>query len=162
MLFRSLENILLGLKNEIFVNDLKVNWNLFFFKAVKYALSEQKLLDWAFKTSFISAVNYAGSLDQRPVYKLQNTDYFEDYLREVKPYHTNIRSFTTNYSNVEPSRTYTTDFDLPAVYDKTTGKFSVAKAYELSDEYPWKSWADNHGYQITDISVSYQIGRAHV
>ena len=93
-----LQNILLSLKNNIFINDLKVNWNSFFFKAVKYALSEQKLLDWAFKTSFISVTNIAGNLDQRPVYKLTSSTYFENYIEEVKPYHTQIRDFTENYS----------------------------------------------------------------
>jgi hypothetical protein len=72
-------NILTALKDDLFVRDLKVNWNLLFFKAVKYALTEQKLLDWAFKTSFITINNKIGNLDQRSVYRLDNESYFEDY-----------------------------------------------------------------------------------
>jgi hypothetical protein len=104
-----LQNILLSLKNNIFINNLKVNWNLFFFKAVKYALSEQKLLDWAFKTSFISVTNIAGNLDQRPVYKLTSSTYFENYIEEVKPYHTQIRDFTENYSLLDLTNSTFTD-----------------------------------------------------
>ena len=151
-----LQYILTALKKDIFVNDLKINWNLFFFKAVKYALSEQKLLDWAFKTSFINVVNTAGSLDQRPVYKLQNSQYFEDYIREVKPYHTNIRSFTENYTNLEPTSSYTTDFDLPSYYDKDTGKFkTVNLSSTLTNVYPWKSWVDNYKYEIGSVIIGY-------
>jgi len=152
---RELEYILKALKEDLFVNELKINWNLFFFKAVKFAMQEQKLLDWAFKTSFINVVNYAGGLDQRPIYKLQNSSYYEDYLREVKPYHTQIRNFITNYNEVESSRTYTTDFDLPAVYDPDLDKIrTVGIGDSELDQYPWKSWADNYTYSIGDITVS--------
>jgi hypothetical protein len=151
-----LNYILTALRDDLFVNELKVNWNLLFFKAVKYALSEQKLLDWAFKTSFINVVNNAGTLDQRTVYKLQNAEYFEDYIKEVKPYHTNIRSFTSKYSIDEPSQTFTTDFDLPSYYDNGTNQFTSIEILAsesssaftvtntLTNVYPWKSWTDNY------------------
>jgi hypothetical protein len=149
-----LEYILAALKNDIFINELKINWNVFFFKAVKYALTEQKLLDWAFKTSFINVVNNAGSLDQRPVYKVSNTDYYEQYLKEVKPYHTSIRTFTAKHAVEDPTRTYTTDFDLPSVYNKNTGLFeSIEIGSDLLTQYPWKSWADNNTYEVGNIAV---------
>jgi hypothetical protein len=149
-----LSYITTALVKDIFVGELKVNWNLFFFKAVKYALSEQKLLDWAFKTSFINVVNYAGTLDQRPVYKLQNSSYYEDYIKEVKPYHTQIRSYTTNYDLLDQTRSYTTDFDLPAYYDKTTNEYKVVNENDpLLAQYPWKSWFDNYTFEIGSIRV---------
>jgi hypothetical protein len=150
-----LEYILKALKTDIFINKLSVNWNRFFFKAVKYALTEQKLLDWAFKTSFINVVNNAGSLDQRPVYRLQNTEYFEDYIKEVKPYHSQIRGFTTEYATLEQSQSYTTDFDLPTYYDSVNNEFkNVGSNNKLLTSYPWKSWADNKTFTVSSISVS--------
>ena len=149
-----LEYILTALKNDLFVNELKVNWNLLFFKSVKYALSEQKLLDWAFKTSFINVVNYAGGLDQRKVYKLQDSQYYEDYINEVKPYHTKIRSFTTNHTILEPTASYVTDFDLPAYYNRDDNKFeTVNLGNTLTNVYPWKAWADNYLYHVNSISI---------
>lgn len=146
--------ILTALKNDLFINELKVNWNLFFFKSVKYALSEQKLLDWAFKTSFINVTNFAGSLDQRPVYKLQNSKFYEDYLKEVKPYHTQIRSFTTNYEILEPTNSFSSDFDLPANFNTATGIFeSIELGNPLLQTYPWKSWADNYHFSVGSINV---------
>jgi len=149
-----LVNILDALKTDIFVGELQVNWNLFFFSAVKYALTEQKLLDWAFKTSFINVINYAGNLDQRPVYKLQNSSYFIDYISEVKPYHTQIRNYTTNHTYVDPSRSFITDFDLPAVYNTATGQYqSIELGNTILNTYPWKAWADNYKFYVESISI---------
>lgn len=154
-----------ALKNDIFVNELKVNWNLLFFNAVKFALGEQKLLDWAFKTSFINVVNDAGLLDQRSTYKLQNSDYYEDYLKEVKPYHTKIRNFTTRYGYLEPTLTKFTDFDLPPYYDDESNKINVVEIlastpksnFTLTETKtnldPWKDWANNYTFSIQSISV---------
>jgi len=106
-----LQQILQALKDDIFINDLKSNWNLLFFKAIKYAFTETQTIDWAFKTSFISAINYAGELNQPAVYKLQDNAFYENYLNEVKPYHTQIREFTTEYSSTDTINTSLTDFE---------------------------------------------------
>ena len=150
-----LSKILFAIRHDIFIGSLKVYWNKLFFKSVKYALHEQIFLDWAFKTSFINVRNLAGLLNQRPVYKLQNSQYYEDYINEVKPYRTQIRNFQVNYDILDPSNTYTTDFDLPAVYDENTGQFSPL---EMSDpvlnSYPYKGWNDNHAFKIDSIVVN--------
>lgn len=94
-----------ALKNDLFIYNLKSNWNLLFFKAVRYALSEQKMLDWAFKTSFITLTHTLGELTQPSVYKIQDSAYYESYVNEVKPYHTQIRKFITKYTITETSTT---------------------------------------------------------
>ena len=118
-----IEYILKALRDNLFINELRVNWNLLFFVALKYALSEQKLLDWAFKTSFISIKNNAVNLSQLPVYKLQDDTYYQQYLEEVKPYHTQIRSFITSYPLIDNSNSQFTDFDFPSYYDPSSAKF---------------------------------------
>jgi hypothetical protein len=120
-----LQYILKALKEDIFIDELKINWNLLFFKAVKYAFTEQKMIDWAFKTSFISVTNNAGELDQPPVYKLQDSSYYEDYINEVKPYKTQIRNFTTDYNVTEDSKTEVTDFDFPSYFNTVTNSFEI-------------------------------------
>jgi hypothetical protein len=142
-----LKNILTALKENIFINELKIYWNLFWFQAVKYALTEQKLLDWAFKTSFINVTNYAGELGQPSFYKLQNSEFYEDYIREVKPYHTQIRSFTTNHKQLEVSNNYITDFDLPATYDEINNKFAIVQPTDPeANQYPWKEYFNNYKF----------------
>jgi len=123
--------ILTALRDDIFINELRVNWNLLFFAAVKYALSEQKMLDWAFKTSFINVTNNAVNLGQPPVYKLLDDAYFQQYVEEVKPYHTQIRTFVTNYPLVDNSNSKFTDFDFPSYYNSDSAKF-VAQTVSTS------------------------------
>ena len=152
-----LYRILLALKDNIFVNNLKVYWNKFFFAAVKYALTEQKLLDWAFKTSFINVTNTVGALDQRPVYKLDNEKYFEEYVKEVKPYHTNIRNYISKYTSLEEnSDLLFTDFDAPSYYNTFTNKFETVTLANTTatNQQPWKSWADNYTYCVGSIIVA--------
>jgi hypothetical protein len=152
-----IQYILEALKNDIFIKELKVNWNLLFFTAVKYALTEQKLLDWAFKTSFVSLKNTLGDLTQKPIYKLDNDEYFEEYIKEVKPYRTKIRTSTGAYSSLEDSRVNVTDFDLPFYFNESTNKFEpVTIGNSLMNEYPWKSWYDNYTYEIEEIIVAEQ------
>ena len=121
-----LNYILSALKDDLFINDLRVNWNLLFFKAIKYAFTEQKSIDWAFKTSFINVTNFAGTLTQPPVYKLQDSSYYESYISEVKPYHTQIRKFTTKFENTETTDILISDFDFPAYYDFNKNSFVPA------------------------------------
>jgi len=157
--------ILTALKDDLFVNDLKANWNLFFFKAVRYALTEQKLLDWAFKTSFISIKNTTDILSQPVAYSLDTSQYYEEFIKEIKPYHSQIREFVAAYSNLENTRINTTDFDFPPYYNAEIKDFDVAELPVNSinsatltstplDQYPWKSWADNFTYTLEDILVA--------
>jgi len=149
-----LENALFAIKNDIFSGPLAVCWNKLFFKSVRYAMGEQKFLDWAFKTSFISVKNLAGELDQRPVYKFQNSQYYEEYLNEIKPYHTKIRNFQVNYEVVDPTRSYTTDFDVPPIYDQISDIFTPVSIDDpIMSTYPRKSWKDNHTLVVESIKL---------
>lgn len=149
-----LQNILYGLKNEIFVGNLKVYWNKFFFAAMKYVLTEQKTVDWMFKTSFINVTNQAGELTERPVYKFQDTTWYEDYLKEIKPYHSQIRDYKLEYTVLEPSLSYTTDFDLPVAFNSITGKYSQLSLTDPKMQtYPYKSWYDNRTLFLQSVAV---------
>jgi hypothetical protein len=151
---KEINNIFLGLLEDVFVRELKVYYNLLFFKLVKYALTEQKSLDWVFKTSLVDVINYAGSLDQRPVYKLNNESYYQSYIEETKPYHTKIRNFSAHYTATDITRSVTTDFDLPSVYDTTNKQFTpITFGRPELTLYPWKAWAENYGYSVESVQV---------
>ena len=144
-----LRNILKALKENIFINSLRVNWNKLFFKAIKYALSEQKLLDWAFKTSFIGVVSNAGELNQPPVYKLQDSLYYEQYINEVKPYHTQIRTYTTNHA-------ISNEHGLMSVAD-------IDRAIETTIKFDRVSSVNEAGnFDVTDIFICNGIDREFV
>jgi len=100
-------------------------------------------------------INNAGSLDQPPTYKLQNIQYYENYLEEIKPYHTKIRKFTEVYTSTEMSQSFNSDFDLPAYYNTATLNFNkVEFGNSKLLEYPWKSWYNNYTYQVESINLS--------
>jgi hypothetical protein len=153
--------ILKAIKHDLFSGVNRLYWNKFFFKAVRYALTEQKLLDWAFKTTFINVRNLAGVLDQRTTYRYQDTTWYENYLEEIKPYHTKIRNYQVNYqigpnnsTPYENSNNFNTDFDLPAVYDIARSNFITASSStSLLAEYPWKAWTDNYGLSVDSITI---------
>ena len=148
--------VIKAIRDDLFVGNLKMYWNKFFFHAVKYALSEQVNVDWAFKTAFINAINYAGSLDQRSTYKLQDSKYYLDWIEEVKPYHTQVRNYTANYTATDLTHTFNTDFDLPAYYDQVTNNFiSIQTATNtVLQTYPYKAWLDNYGYEVGEIQIN--------
>ena len=150
-----LRNILLSVKNDIFIGDYAVEWNKLFFSSVRYVFHEQTYVDWAFKTSFLNATHNVGELKQITNYKSDNLDSYLDYVNEVKPYKTTIREFVSRYDKIETDNAATSDFDLPAVYNTSAG--TNVTINELSDEitsYPWKWWADNKGYGIVRIDVA--------
>jgi len=150
-----LRNILTAIKEDIFVNDLRVEWNKLFFTCVNYAFSEQEYVDWAFKTSFLNAIHNIGPFDQRLSYKNDNLDSYQQYLEEVKPYRTTIREFTSRYTSLESTNSAITDFDLPPTYSTLDNKISpiFANSNELAT-YPWRWWKENNGYGIVRIEVA--------
>lgn len=139
---------------DILNNNLQIYNNILFFKLVKYALTEQKFIDWAFKTSFIYVNHNAGELSQRPTYKLQDTSYFQSYIEETKPYHTKIRQFQSNYTATELTTAYPTDFDMPSYYNTLTNKFqNVTFGNPLLIQQPYVNWFNNYSYSVSDIVV---------
>jgi len=152
---KELRMILKAAKEDIFVDDLSVEWNKLFFSSIKYAYSEQQYIDWAFKTSFLNAIHNVGDLDQRPNYKNDNLDQFRNYIDEVKPYRTTVREYTSRYTDKNNYGSALTDFDLPAAWSVRDGKIlPVGSTYNRFDEYPWKSWAENNGFSIVDIQIN--------
>ena len=143
------------LKEDIFVDDLKQAYNTLFFNCVKYALSEQNFLDWAFKTSFINLKNNIGGFGRQLVYGSDNVSLIENYIKEVKPYRTNIREYTIRYDDLEDSYNGVTDFDVPSVYNKITQKFETVKITNpLIAVDPWKQWFDNYKFTVGNVIVS--------
>ena len=153
-----LRNILTALQNEIFINDLADKFNKVFFTTIKYILSEQKNLDWIFKTSFITAIQRIRKLEEFPSYIPDNQSFYLSYIEEVKPYRSVVREFVIDYVGNDTYGSDITDFDLPAYWDE------VLQVYRSpSGEQPYDSalltsgiysqWHSNYKYKIVDILV---------
>lgn len=155
--------ILKALRDKILVDNLRVEYLKLFFATVRYVMQEQTLVDWAFKTSFVKSQHNVGLLKQKVNYNNDNLEYFENYIKEVKPYRTKVREYVSNYSSVDNSQTTVTDFDLLPVIDDEF-KVSPLNVYIDEDnqiqanfqeiqEYPWKHWKDNLGFTIKEIKI---------
>jgi hypothetical protein len=151
---KELRNILIAIKENIFIGEYAVEWNKLFFTCIRYVFDEQQYVDWAFKTSFLNATHNVGSFEQKLNYKNDNLENYQDYINEVKPYRTTVREYVSRYNTVEPVGSAVTDFDLPATYSEVDGSVVPVKLGSSQlDEYPWKWWADNNGYSIVDIQL---------
>ncbi|NBP55177.1 hypothetical protein EBU71_01325 [bacterium] len=149
-----IRNILRAVKENIFVDDLRVEWNKLFFTSIHYILSEQVYVDWVFKTSFLNAIHNVGNLVKKPNYQNDNLESYNQYVEEVKPYRTKVREFTSRYQADDNTRTATTDFDLPAVYNPDTNKIEPVNGFSnLINTYPWKSWTDNNTYKVIELRI---------
>ena len=152
-------NIVNALKDDIFINTLEGEFNNVFFMMLNYILSEQRVIDWAFKTSFISIIHKLRKLDQYPVYVRDNQTYYEDYIKEVKPYRTTIREYVLDYEGNDTASIHPTDFDLPAYYDTTLGMWrspsgeQVGDATLLSTQSEYADWYANHTFSINSVKI---------
>jgi hypothetical protein len=149
-----LRNILDTIRNNIFVDNLQVEFNNLFFNSVRYVLSEQPTVDWIFKTSFVKAKHNVGALEKRITYKNDSLASYQDYVDEVKPFRTKVREFVSSYTNIEETQSVVTDFDLEK------GNKIIVKDNQLSTisddylTYPNKHWADNHSYSIVEVGIA--------
>jgi len=147
--------ILETIRDNIFVDDLKANWNELFFIAIRHVFSEQSFVDWAFKSSFINITNNLGTLSRKLNYKISDPGYIESYVKEVKPYKTVIRNFINNYESLENVNAGTTDFDLPSYWDEENKKFVAVKITDDKiSEQPYINWFDNYKFSIGRIDVT--------
>ena len=155
-----MRQLALAIQNDIFVNDLSLLYNQLFFSMIKYALTEQKNLDWVFKTSFISSTQYLRQLEQFPAYVADNQQYYLDYINEVKPYRTTVREFVVDYQGNDQFSGDTTDFDLPSywdaklqVYRSPSGEQTYDANLLSSTDSVYSQWYQNYTYGIVDVII---------
>ena len=153
-----LRNIFKAVKENIFIDDIRVEWNNLFFSSIRYVLHEQQnRVDWVFKTSFVNAIHNIGSLEQKINYKNDSLESYEKYLEEIKPYRTTVREYTSRYDTIENTNSDVTDFDLPPAFSARDGKIlPVNESFNRLNDYPWKYWTDNVGFSIASIVISNQ------
>ena len=69
--------VLTALRDDLFIGDLKVEYNTLFFTGLRKVLEQQTYVDWMFKTSFINAVNRVRQFDQRKTYTTGTDDWID-------------------------------------------------------------------------------------
>ena len=91
--------LLEALRDDIFIDDLAIEYNKLFFASLRYAFSEQLYVDWAFKSSFLKAKHNIGDLSQKINFQNDNLSSYQDFINEAKPYKTKVREYLSSYTN---------------------------------------------------------------
>ena len=145
--------------NDIFIKELKIEFNNLFFNLVNYIFSEQNNSDWIMKTSFISVMHKIRELAQYPSYVKDNKTFYEDYINEVKPYRTIIREYIPTYNGIDYLHSGATDFDLQPYYDANTKTFRSPDGTSDDDALLYNNdeyidWSNNHTYSIASLEIA--------
>ena len=151
-------NVLTALRDDLFINELAVEYNNLFFIGLRKVLAEQTYVDWLFKTAFVNVTNTVRKLDQRKNYTSGTDSWVEEYINEVKPFHTKIREYKLGYEGTDTEDGIFTDFDNPPFYDTEQSKIRTLNVNSDSDkltEYPYQMWYDYHKKYVSSITVSY-------
>ena len=149
--------ILTALRDDLFINSLAIEYNTLFFTGLRKVLAEQTYVDWMFKTSFINVKNSVRQLDQRKTYTTGTDSWIEEYINEVKPFHTKMREYRLGYTSTDTQDGIYTDFDNPPFYELSTDKIRSLNVISDSDklsEYPWQMWNDYHKKYVSSITVT--------
>jgi 6-phosphogluconolactonase (cycloisomerase 2 family) len=152
---------------EILINSLAIEFNTLFFSIVNFIIGEQKNPDWIFKSSFIDVYHSLRTLEQLPNYIRDNQSFYEDYIKEVKPYRTIIKEFVPQYSKIDEVTGNWADFDLPARYFKSEETFRSPDVTKSSDAALFESvpiyntYAENYKFKVSGYLLG-NVGQNYI
>lgn len=90
-----LRELLNAFRTEIFTKNYLTDQNELYFSMLNYVLSEQKNIDWAFKSSYIYVKENNIPLTQNKLFEPNHITDVINYITDSKPYHTQIRDYTS-------------------------------------------------------------------
>jgi hypothetical protein len=96
-----LRELLNAFRTQVMIDAYVVDQNELFFSLLNYVVSEQKNPNWVFKSSYIFIKEDNLPLTQDQLFIPDQIGNIIDYITDVKPYHTQIRDYSSTY--------YTTD-----------------------------------------------------
>ena len=92
-----LRELLNAFRTQVMVDSFVVDQNELYFSMLNYVLSEQKNPDWLFKTSYLYIKENNIPLTQSALYMPDQINNIINYIVDAKPYHTQIRDYTSTY-----------------------------------------------------------------
>jgi len=157
--------IIKAINEELFVADLAKERidliNLIF----EYAKSEHTAADWLIKTSLIDVNHNLRELEPFSIYQVDNQDFIEKYIQEIKPYHVQVKEFSLTYKGEDLFGGDATDFDLPSFYEESSNKFISPKLADsgvvgdfvstdsIWTTWPYNQWITNYTLSIDSVTV---------
>jgi len=171
--------IIQSINQELLIDELLIERNRALILMFNFVLSEFEAPDWLSKTSLIDVDHTIRELLPFQTYRQDNQDFVVDYIKEVKPYHVQIREFNLIYNGLDDYQGTLTDFDVPAYYDTdvipnqfvspiltpytvstavgtgTPSDASDAAADSLVwQKQPWSFWYDNYALGVVSVNIA--------
>lgn len=160
--------IIQAINQDLLVDELLIERNRLLILMFNYILSEQQAPNWLMKTSLIDVNHTIRQLIPYQSYRKDNQEFVLDYIKEVKPYHSQIREFNLVYNGNDVYQGSATDFDLPAYWDASSGIFispvldntgtlsrtsSVPNTSEIWQTFPYNQWYQNYLLSIESVNI---------
>lgn len=109
--------IIQAINEELFIDELAIERNKALTLMFNFVLSEFSAPEWLVKTSLIDVDHNIRNLEPFQNYRKDNQEFVLDYIKEVKPYHVQIREFNLLYNGQDSYSGDISDFDVPAYYN---------------------------------------------
>ena len=171
--------IIQAINQELLIDELLVERNRALILMFNFVLSEFLAPDWLSKTSLIDVDHTIRELLAFQTYRRDNQDFVVDYIKEIKPYHVQIRELNLIYNGLDDYQGSMTDFDVPAYYDTdvvpnqfvspiltpytVSTAVGTGNASDLSDaapdsliwqQQPWNFWYQNYTLAVVGAVVA--------
>ena len=167
--------IIQAINEELLIADLAIERNRALTLVFNFVLSEFAAPDWLVKTSLIDVDHRIRDLVPYQNYRRDNQEFVIDYIKEVKPYHVQLREFNLRYNGLDQFLGSLTDFDVPAYYNTSLNvpqyTSPILLPYEhgssdvanfLSDlpanstvwnTFPYNQWYSNYLLTLTGVEM---------
>ena len=170
--------VIQSINQELLIDELLIERNRALILMFNFALTEFESPEWLSKTSLIDVNHTIRALVAFQTYRKDNQDFVVDYIKEVKPYHVQIRELNLIYDGLDDYQGTLTDFDVPAFYDTdiipnqfvspVLTPYTVSTAVgtgtpsDLSDvaadsliwqQQPWSFWYNNYTLGVVGVNV---------
>tara|TARA_B100000674_G_scaffold371678_1_gene314085 strand:+ start:3259 stop:17640 length:14382 start_codon:yes stop_codon:yes gene_type:complete len=154
-----LQNILNGIFDDIYQDDLENEYNKLWFYCLQQILAEQLYIDWAIKTSFLTVENDLKNLSTDPTYKPDQQEALLQYIDEVKPFHTKVRQYRVNYAKSDTFGSDITDFDNASYWNTNTEQYDTPDVNNSAFDTryttnPSKIYKDNYKLSVLKILIA--------
>ena len=171
--------IIQAINEQLLIDELLIERNRALVLMFNFVLSEFEAPEWLTKTSLIDVDHKVSQLLPYQTYQKNNQDFVLNYIKEVKPYHVQIREFNLIYDGLDVYQGSLADFDLPAFYNTQqvpnqymspvltpytlstatgTGHPStysdVAPDSTLWQTQPYSFWFNNYTLSIQDVIIA--------
>ena len=171
--------IIQAINQELLIDELLIERNRALILMFNFVLSEFESPDWLTKTSLIDVDHIIRELLPFQTYRQDNQDFVVDYIKEVKPYHVQIRELNLIYNGLDDYQGTLTDFDVPVYYDTNVipnqfvspilTPYTVSTAVgtgtpsDASDaaadslvwqQQPWSFWYDNYTLGVVSVNIA--------